>query len=175
MQWQSSISAVLILTLIWLKISVTLSSNWSSETLSRFPCMSRLLHLLHRSYLFKSISNTEIWLFNFSVFWWSNEFFWQSASTMEFLILARLSATKSLKFSLKPDLMVTSWSLILLNYSWISSSRLLYQHLMISWNHFSYQKFPASSLHSLYYRFCNYSCNSDKKEYYLTKKVYSRW
>ena len=87
MQWQSSISTVLILTLIWLKISVTLSSNWSSETLSRIPCMSRLLHLLHRSYLFKSISNTEIWLFNFSVFWWSNEFFWQSASTMEFLIL----------------------------------------------------------------------------------------
>ena len=36
-QWQSSISNVLILTLIWLKISITFSSNWSSGTLSGIP------------------------------------------------------------------------------------------------------------------------------------------
>ena len=60
--WQSSISNVLILTLIWLKISITFSSYWSSRTLSGIPCMPRLLLLLYWSCWFKTVSNTEIWL-----------------------------------------------------------------------------------------------------------------
>ena len=67
---------------------------------------------------------------------------------MQSFILERLSVTKSSKFhqksSLKHDLMVTSWSLILLNLSLISIL-VLSNHFM---NHFLYQTFPISSLHS---------------------------
>ena len=44
---------------------------------------------------------------------------------MESLILERLAATKSSKFSLKPDLMVTSLSWILLNLPLISSLKVV--------------------------------------------------
>ena len=42
---------------------------------------------------------------------------------MESLILERLSATKSSRFSLKPDLMVISLSLILLNFKKLKKNK----------------------------------------------------
>ena len=67
-RWQSSISNVLILTLIWLKILITFSSNLSSGTLLGIPYMSRLLCLLYLSCLIKSVSNTETRISHFQSF-----------------------------------------------------------------------------------------------------------
>ena len=97
-RWHSSISIVLILTLFWLKTSVKFSSNWSSETQSVIPCLSRLFRLLYWSYLLKSVFNTEIQPSHFSIFWWGNGFSSRSASMMDSLTLERLEATKSYNF-----------------------------------------------------------------------------
>lgn len=68
-------SFVLTLLSIWSRISKIFLSDLSSETLSRIPWMSRLLRLLYWFCLFRSVSNSEICLSNFSMFRWSFEFF----------------------------------------------------------------------------------------------------
>ena len=62
------------------------------------------------------------------IFWWRFEFSSYSASSMEVLILERLSTTKSSKFSLKMDLMVASCLLILWSLLFISDFRYMLKH-----------------------------------------------
>ena len=70
-------------------------------------------------------------------------FFPRSVSIMESLILERLSATKSSRFSLKPDLMVISLSLILLNFKKLKKNKQILWPFL--WMGFNYLKDRATS------------------------------